>query len=451
MPTVDDLKRQIADLDELISSGVLKGEAARKAREDLEAQLLAEVTRRKAGDAGPKGGGKASGKGGGKAASSGTTAAGAVEAAADEVLARPSSRLVSGIVLFVLAVGIGGYAVLGTPEGWSIAPGSPGMTQAQSEGAAADGGHTMGAAQIEGLIDKLSQRLKESPADAEGWAMLGRSYSVLGRHTEAIPAYRKVIELRPDDAQGHADLADALGSAAGKKLDGEPEQLIAKALKLDPDNIKALSLDGTIAFNRGKHAQAAKQWERALTRIEPGSELARQLQGALDEARQRAGLPPLAPAAAAAPAPSLADLAKGEPAAAGTEPSGKVPAIVEQQATAAPGAGSISGQVTLDKSLQGKASPDDTLFVFARPISGSRAPLAILRKQVKDLPLKFTLDDSLSMSPQMRLSTAGEVVVGARISKAGTAMSQPGDLQGQVAKVKVGTKDLQLVIGEVVR
>ena len=65
----------------------------------------------------------------------GTTAAGAVEAAADEVLARPSSRLVSGIVLFVLAVGIGGYAVLGTPEGWSIAPGSPGMTQAQSEGA----------------------------------------------------------------------------------------------------------------------------------------------------------------------------------------------------------------------------------------------------------------------------------------------------------------------------
>lgn len=447
MPTVDDLKRQIADLDELISSGVLKGDAARKAREELEAQLLAEVTRRKPGDGAGKAG-KASAKAAGKATPSG----GAEGDDADES-PRPSSRLVSGIVLFVLAVGLGGYALLGTPEGWSIAPGSPGMAQAQAEGEAGDSGHTMGAAQIEGLIEKLAQRLKESPTDAEGWAMLGRSYSVLGRHTEAIPAYRKVIELRPDDAQGHADLADALGSAAGKKLDGEPEQLIAKALKIDPDNVKALSLDGTIAFNRGKHAQAAKQWERALTRIEPGSELARQLQGALDEARQRAGLPPLAPAAAAAPAPSLADLAKGEPSAAsgGAEPTGKVPAIVEQQATAAPGAGSISGQVTLDKALQAKASPDDTLFVFARPISGSRAPLAILRKQVKDLPLKFTLDDSLSMSPQMRLSAAGEVVVGARISKAGTAMSQPGDLQGQVAKVKVGTKDLQLVIGEVVR
>ncbi|OGA99728.1 MAG: hypothetical protein A3E79_08085 [Burkholderiales bacterium RIFCSPHIGHO2_12_FULL_61_11] len=150
--------------------------------------------------------------------------------------------------------------------------------------------------------------------------------------------------------------------------------------------------------------------------------MARELQGALVEARERAGQPT-------------------QPAA--TEPS---------TGTAANGAGSsIQGRVTLADKVKALASPEDTVFVFARPMQGSKAPLAVLRKQVKDLPFDFMLDDSLAMSPAMSLSTAHEVQVGARISKSGNPMPQPGDLQGLTATVTVGAKDVRVEIGETVR
>ena len=111
---------------------------------------------------------------------------------------------------------------------------------------------------------------------------------------------------------------------------------------------------------------------------------------------------------------------------------------------------SVSGTVTLAKPLAGKAAPDDTVYVFARAAEGSRVPLAILRKQVKDLPLKFTLDDSMAMSPAAKLSGAPKVIVGARISKSGGALAQPGDLQGLSAPVAVGSSGLAIEISQVV-
>ena len=73
-------------------------------------------------------------------------------------------------------------------------------------------------------------------------------------------------------------------------------------------------------------------------------------------------------------------------------------------------------------------------------------PLAIVRKQVKDLPYTFTLDDSTAMAPNMALSNFGEVVVGARISRSGQAMPQSGDLEGLSPPVKVGARNVAVVI-----
>ena len=84
------------------------------------------------------------------------------------------------------------------------------------------------------------------------------------------------------------------------------------------------------------------------------------------------------------------------------------------------------------------AEPADTVFIFARALSGPRMPLAIVRKQVSDLPLTVTLDDSTAMTPAMKLSNFDEVTVGARVSKSGTAMPQSGDLQGLVEPVVPG-------------
>lgn len=396
MSRIDELKQRIAQLDELVRSGVLSKQAARDPRARLQAELLTVVIQ-------PSG------------------AAAADDASAQET--RPSGRLFLGIAAVVLSVAVGGYAWLGNQAGLSVEPGASGSS------AASGSPHSTDTAQIEAMLNGLNERLKAKPDDAEGWAILGRSYSSLGRLAEALPAYRKVIELKPKEAQGYADLADALGSNNGNSLEGEPEKLLAKALTLNPDHVKALALSGTLAFNRGDAATAAKQWEHALRGVEPGSPMASQLQGALAEARQLAGLPAQPPLAALSAPPQT-----GDPA----------PAAVGAGAT-------IQGRVTLSEKLKSMTAPEDTVFIFARALEPGKPPLAILRKQVKDLPFDFTLDNSLAMSPAMSLSTAKEVTVGARVSKSGGAMPQPGDLHGQTATVAVGTKGVKVEISEVVR
>ena len=105
--------------------------------------------------------------------------------------------------------------------------------------------------------------------------------------------------------------------------------------------------------------------------------------------------------------------------------------------------------MSLSKAMAAQASPNDTVFIFARAAEGPRMPLAILRKQVKDLPLEFKLDDSLAMSPAMKLSSFPKVIVGARVSKSGEAMPQKGDLTGTSAPVSTGSSGLKIEINQV--
>ena len=112
---------------------------------------------------------------------------------------------------------------------------------------------------------------------------------------------------------------------------------------------------------------------------------------------------------------------------------------------------SVSGKVSLSPALASKVSLTDTVFVLARAAQGPRMPLAVFRKQVKDLPLDFTLDDSMAMNPMLKLSGFDQVIVAARVSKSGGAMSQPGDFEGLSAAVKPGISNLNIVIDTVVK
>jgi cytochrome c-type biogenesis protein CcmH len=138
---------------------------------------------------------------------------------------------------------------------------------------------------------------------------------------------------------------------------------------------------------------------------------------------------------------------------AGTGPMGQAAAPTQSLESTSSSASklTVSGTVTLAAALGKKVQPTDTVFVVARPPTGSRMPLAALRVQVKNLPLHFTLDDSMGMSPANKLSTAGKVIVSARVSKSGNAIPEKGDLSGETTPVEVGAKGLAIEINQAVK
>ncbi|MBM4138540.1 MAG: c-type cytochrome biogenesis protein CcmI [Nitrospira sp.] len=278
------------------------------------------------------------------------------------------------------------------------------------------------------LMERLKKKLEQNPNDAAGWAMLARSYMAMEQYGEAVPTFEKAFKLNPNDADMLADFADALGIHQGRKLEGRPETLIEKALKVDPNHVKALMLAGTMAYNRKDFALAVKDWERARASLPPDSdpEFSEQITGAIGDAKQRMGGAPLM-AATNAPRASSAMPADHPP-------------VKKAGASRA-----ITGKVVLGPGLAGKALPD-TLFVFAKDVAGPPMPVSIVRASKKDLPFTFRLDDSTSPMPARKLSDIETVVIVARLSKSGQAMPGSGDLEGMSQPIKPGTENITVVI-----
>ena len=307
-------------------------------------------------------------------------------------------------------VAIALYLLLGSPAGLD-----PAQVAAPD-----DQTHEVTDSQIVTMIASLAERLNNKPDDAEGWNMLARSYSALGRFNEAADAYARLVKLAPPDADTLSDYADILAMSLNKSLQGEPEKLIARALAVDPKNIKALTLAGSAAFERRDYQGAITQWQKILVLVPPESDIARSTMSIIGEAQGLAGEPVTAqaPAAAAPTAPSAPAVAAAE----------------------------VGGIVELDAALRSKVADTDTVFIFARAAQGPPFPLAVLRKQVKDLPVSFVLDDSMSMVATAKLSNFPMVVVGARISKSGSATPAAGDFEGVTDPVRPGTKGLKIRI-----
>ena len=340
---------------------------------------------------------------------------------------RPSRGVLFATLGVVLAAALLGYSRTGTPD--YDAQSNKAVAEAQAKSEAATANDLPDATQMAAMVDKLAQRLKTQPDDEQGWTMLGRVQTLLGRTDDAVVSYQRALALRGDDAKLLTDYAEVLGLKNGHTLAGEPSALLARALAIDPRQAKALALSGAAAFERGDHAAAVRHWQQLLAVSPPDAEFVAQVRANIDEARRLGKLPGVvvvAAAAAAAAVPPLPSMANATPVAA------------------------VSGEVTLAPALAARTQPEDTVFIVARAVDGPRVPLAVLRKKVKDLPFTFTLDDSLAMAPNMKLSNFAQVIVSARISRSGQAMPEAGDLTGQTAAVAVGASGLRVEIGAVV-
>ncbi|BFU90414.1 MAG: C-type cytochrome biogenesis protein CcmI [Nitrospira sp.] len=301
------------------------------------------------------------------------------------------------------------------------------MTHPAVSSAASQGGSGEMPDSLNQLIEQLRAKLEQNPNDGVGWGLLARSYMAMERYADAVPIFEKATKLDPNNASLLADYADALGVHQGRKLDGKPETLIQKALKLDPHNVKALMLSGTIAYNRKDFARAAKDWEDAHAYLpSDDQESSEQLKASIAEAKRHLG-----------GGPSMNMLVANPP--------------MEQTKPVKPAAQSgqsraITGKVVLGPNLASKASLPETLFVFAKDVAGPPMPVSIVRASKKDLPFTFRLDDSTSPMPSRKLSDIDTVVIVARLSKSGKAMPESGDLEGMSQPIKPGTENITVVI-----
>ena len=356
-------------------------------------------------------------------------------------------RLKLTLLAAVLLMAAGGYAKYGTPDYRVLAERSKAeaaqRAQAEAQGVAPG---SPDAAQIDEMVAKLAERLKTQPDDLTGWTMLGRATMVMGKFDQAAAAYQKALALKPDDPRLMTDYAEALGMVANRSLEGEPTKLLDKALAIDANLGKALALSGAAAFDRKDYPTAVKHWEKLVAISAPDAEYLPQVRSGIAEARQTAGMPASTVVPGSAAGAALAQAAPGGAA----TPAPAAPATPAAPAAAGP-LPSIRGTVTLSPALAAQAKPEDTVFVLARAVEGSRMPLAIMRGQVKDLPLEFTLDDSMAMSPQTKISSVPQVLVVARISKSGMATPAAGDLLGQSTPVTLGASGVKVEIAELVK
>jgi cytochrome c-type biogenesis protein CcmH len=280
------------------------------------------------------------------------------------------------------------------------------------------------------MAESLAQKLNDKPDNLQGWVMLGRTYRTLEKFDASVQAYDRALKLSADDDL-KLERVEVLAMKSQGNFEGEPWNVIRDILQRDPQNYGALLMAGSASYSHEKFADALKYWQQARKPLAADNPDVPGLDEAIASVQQKLGMP-----AQVAKGPSAQMNAAQTPAAA---PSANT--------SGAPSTGlTVSGQVALAEALKGKVKPSDVVFIYATPANGERMPLAIFKTTVAQLPLAFTLDDSTAMTPERKLSGAGEVLVKVRVSKSGNAMPQSGDLAGTLGPVKVGSKGLKLEI-----
>jgi len=279
------------------------------------------------------------------------------------------------VVLFVPLLSLSLYFALGDPQALAQAKQQQLVRQQQQN--------------INNMVAGLAERLKQQPDDAEGWLMLGRSYKYMNQYDRAAAAFAQAYRLEGDKVEVMLQYADALALNNGGKLSGQPAQLVFKALALSPDNMTALWLGGMAKVETGEFAEALQYWQKLEPLIASDSQSHQQLMGLITAVKSRLG--------------GDQSLQAGK---------------------------NIKVNVSIDKNLLSQTNANQTVFIYAQALNGPKMPLAIIRKQVRNLPLSVELNDTLAMTPAMKLSSFKQVKVIARVSKTGNAMQQPGDLIG---------------------
>ena len=279
---------------------------------------------------------------------------------------------------------------------------------------------------IDEIIAGIQQRLEVEPDDAEAWFMLGRAHLTVGEYQDAASALRKSVAIDDSNVNVRIRLADALALTQNRSLAGEPTEILKSVLEEEPQHPQGLWLYGMALNEVGEPAQAIEVWNRLLPLLssDPRS------QGEVEQL--------IANAAAQLPAGERAQTENSQP-----------PADVS--AGVSNTSGGVEVIVDVQPALAAGLSPETPVFVYAKAFNGPPMPLAVVKRSLADLPMTLTLTDAQAMMPSMNISAFDEVIVGARISKSGDPVGQPGDLFFETGSVRKDalTAPVQITISEV--
>lgn len=268
------------------------------------------------------------------------------------------------------------------------------------------------------LIDEYKERVKAKPESVQYWFLLARSHMEVGEFAQAVPAYQQILQLEADSKSPMimAELAQAMFLRDGNKITPPVVDLAKSALALDTKNLMALGLLGIDAFNTKDYKNAIMYWQRTVDLMGAESPTSQTLLAGIARAKQLYA-----------------------------EEGGK------SEDLAAKSARSVTVNVSLGDAV--KASPDQTVFIYARAWKGTPMPLAIARVKVSDLPTTITLDESMAMSPMASLAKATDIEVVARISTDGTAQTKVGDWQAKQGPISMNAipEKVELKISEQVQ
>jgi cytochrome c-type biogenesis protein CcmH len=313
----------------------------------------------------------------------------------DSAVLGSTKKTIIGVCIFVVLLSAGFYFALG--DAYRVAQKNAEKPMTQES--------------VEKMVTEFAAKMEKEPDNLKGWAMLARSYRILGRNAEAAKAYARAGSFVDSDPQLLADYADVLAANANGSFAGKPMQLINKALALDPDNLLALWLSGTAAFNTQNYQGAVRSWERLAKQLPADSDEMRAIQTSIAEAKSKGGI------STGVSKPAI---------------SGKT----------------VSGQVDIAPELKSKLKSGDILMVIARK-PGERMPVAVLKTAVTAFPISFVLNDSLAMNPNALISQLPQVSVEVRISKTGMAMPESGDLISAAQTVELGSGNIKLLVNQI--
>lgn len=331
---------------------------------------------------------------------------------------KPYNKIVRYIVMLsVPLIAVSLYTYLGQPD--LIEGGKKQTAKAPAGHGSANDAGRLGT--VEQMVEKLAAKLKENPNNAEGWFMLARSYMSMNRYKEAVVALEKTNQLIPNNPTVMLRYADALTMLHGGKISGKPFDLIKRAVAIKPDDPTGLWLIGMGYEEQGDYNKAISYWNLLLPLVNDDKSIT-EVQNLIRRAKSKAGI-------------NTAEEKNTQT----TKPVKQSVAI------------SLKVNVTIDKNMLSRVSATDTLFIFAKAVNGPPMPLAVVRKQVKDLPLQVTLDDSMAMIPSMKISNFSRVQVSARVSKSGQPRAQSGDVESETYTVESNKKEtVKLMINKMV-